>query len=89
MESIAQELISQAPITGAFIICVWIFLKYIKTRDEQHMEVIKQISKDCHDVQHRSIDAVGKNTEVLSEMKGTMQGLDSTMREVQQVIRGG
>ena len=87
MESLLTEIIAQTPITGAFIVCVWIFLRYIKSRDEQHMSSLKQVADECHRIQTYSIDAVGKNTEVLLEMKGTMLGIDQTMRDVQTTMR--
>lgn len=87
MDSVFVELLKQAPIVGALVVCVWIFLKYLKIRDDDARDALRGISKECHEVQKSSTEAVRHNTEVLSEMKGTMQAMDQTMRDVQTVIR--
>lgn len=87
MESVFTELIKQAPVVGAMVICVWIFLRYLKIRDDDARDALRGISKECHEVQKQSTEAVRHNTEILSEMKGTMQAMDQTMRDVQTVIR--
>lgn len=87
LETMIQELILRIPIAGAFLACIWFFLKYIKSRDEQHLTTLGDISAQCHKVQAQSMEVIQKSIEVLTEMKSTLHSVDATMREMSVVVR--
>jgi hypothetical protein len=76
MNEILLEISKQAPNTVALMIVVWFFLNYMKHRDQQHTEVMKEIGDSCHAFQkeisseataalNRTVVALDRNSEAL------------------------
>ena len=72
-----SELITQiGPSAGAVVIVVLIFLKHMAGRDK----VIREMARECHEVQERSTNALIDNAKIQGECIGVI-------REVSQLLR--
>lgn len=64
LEEIAVSVAEQIPSLVVLGLVVAIFVRYIRSRDVE----IAAISKGCHEIQARAIEALDKNSEILGRV---------------------
>jgi len=53
-----------------------IFLKHIEARDIQFMETVRDVNRECHEVQQRSMNAMEKCIGVMGEVKNALSSFN-------------
>ena len=70
MDELIKQLVTSAPGTGAAIIVVLIFMRYIATRDVSHKELVadfRETAKHCANIVERNSEKLGEVSPALRE----------------------
>ena len=75
IETLIRQLIEQAPWAAAGLIIIVLFLRAMTRREQLFCETVRAQSKEQHEVQRETVQAIRENTAIVSETKGVMEGL--------------
>lgn len=73
MEDLVTKLIAVSPIAAALIGMSWQFLRYMKTRDKEWSDTVKEMSKRTNDSQENCLKTVKENTMMMGQVKQLLE----------------
>ena len=79
MEDLITRLIAVSPIAAALIIMSWQFLRYMKVRDKEWADTVREMSKRQKDSGEHCLTTVKENTLMMGQVK---QLLEHRIRQV-------
>ena len=78
MESIVNESVKQVPAMCFMVFIVVHFIRYIGKRDE----LLREIERDCHEVQKESNRCISRNSEAFGEIKSVMTNTTQVLQDI-------
>lgn len=73
MEDLIARLIVASPIAAALIGLSWQFLRYMKTRDKEWADTVKEMSRRTNDSQENCLKTVKENTLMMGQVKQLLE----------------
>jgi len=80
-----ERLISEAPLLGAVVFIVSLFIRYLGKRDQELRHIVELFNERVASLEKTT----QKSTEATAVLRETVSNLDTTMRETKTLILAG